>query len=585
MLRTRPSPLRRGLPLPALSGAWLALALLVLAPFVALRAAPDGESFAELAKRYAESEGQSALDRLPILQALGKCPDPRAGKLLADTLAAGGDKTVLLEVVVRSLGVRGDEAALSAVIPRAFEVLPEVQWRAVEESFETTMDATAVSWLTEKGYQVAPKVPPRAQIVILRLLASANDERAGLAAARLLGNRKIGPRLQADLVDLLRVHHVDSAKKKIAKMFRYDDSDLQVAVLRALRTMDAEEHSKIFHEAIESRHWPVRAIAADIFGGTHDAELIPSLEPLLDDAFPEVQVAAIHAIRKIGGRDAVPPLVAALETAEGRTKDDLADALLWLTGEDLGPDAIAWKTWWKLHGDTAEVKGITREEFDRLREESSDRSTGTYYGLRVISRYVTFVIDVSGSMQEPYFAEASRSGEEGKKKKGSGTSVEPGESEKKKRGKIRREERQKIEVAREELKRALHGLRNGTQFNLIQFDSQFHRWQPALVEMSDEVREEAIAHIDSLKPGGMTNVYDTLEAALSDPKVNTVYFLSDGAPTNGRVTDPDEILGRIAELNEVRKVKIHTIGFHLDPVARELMRKLAEQNYGSFVPR
>ena len=83
----------------------------------------------------------------------------------------------------------------------------------------------------------------------------------------------------------------------------------------------------------------------------------------------------------------------------------------------------------------------------------------------------------------------------------------------------------------------------------------------------------------------MTNVYETLIFAMEDPKVNTIYFLSDGAPTMGTYTDTKTILEKVAEKNQARKVKIHTIGFHLKPAEEELMRQLAEQNYGQFVKK
>ena len=192
------------------------------------------------------------------------------------------------------------------------------------------------------------------------------------------------------------------------------------------------------------------------------------------------------------------------------------------------------------------------------------------------------VVDVSGSMEEPYLAEVDEPGEESEPGGGTSVAPKPGQG---KGGKTRRAERRKIEVARSELSRALRGLKNGTQFNLIPFDSMYTPWRPILVEMSDELREEALGFVSNLKPGGNTNIYDTLMSALEDPDVNTIYFLSDGAPTTGRITDPDAILAAVAEANQVRKVKIHTIGFHLDPVAESLMRRLAEQNYGSFVKK
>jgi len=540
--------------------------------------------FQALKKAYEDSAGQEAVFRLPHIEALGKCEDPAAGRYLAEILAQGGKEKALLEVIVRQLGARGDEIAVEAVITHGFRVLDEYQWSTIQGSFLETMQSDGIEWLTSKGYRILPRLKPRAQKIVAKLLIATDDPKVGGIGKKLLGNRKIGIAVQPLLIDMIRLHATAGASKTIAKMFRVNDVDLQLSVLRALRDLGAQEHSKVFHEALESRFWEVRALGADIFGDTHDPAIVPVLIPLLEDNYPEVQIAAVQALRKIGGRPVVKALIDALESSEaGRVRDDLADGLLWLTGQDFGPDKIAWNTWWKIHGESAEIKGITREEFDRLREESANASTGTYYGLRVISKFVTFIVDVSGSMEEPYIVDLEEKGKK-RDRKGGGTGVEPKKGEKGTR-KRRQGERKKIEVARSELSRAIGGLPLGTQFNLISFDSIFQPWQANLIEMSEETREDAQAYIQGLKPGGMTNIYDTLMKALEDPAVNTLFFLSDGAPTSGKITDTAAILAAVREANEVRKVKINTIGFHLEPAAEELMRKLAEENYGTFVPR
>ncbi len=566
--------------------------LIVWTLFLGLLVVPGNSVFASLIpsdfpalkKAYEDSAGEEAVFRLPHIEALGKCEDPAAGRYLADVLAQGGKEKALLEVIVRQLGARGDKVAVEAAVTHGFRVLDEYQWGTIQESFIETMQPDGVEWLTTKGYRVLPRLKPRAQKIVAKLLIATDDPKVGGIGKKLLGNRKIGIAVQPLLVDMIRLHATEGATKSIAKMFRVNDVDLQLSVLRALRDLGAQEHSKVFHEALESRFWEVRSLGADIFGETHDPAVVPVLIPLLEDKYPEVQIATVQALRKIGGRQVVKALIDALESSEaGRVRDDLADTLLWLTGQDYGPDKIAWNTWWKIHGESAEIKGITREEFDRLREESANASTGTYYGLRVISKFVTFIVDVSGSMEEPYIVDLE---EKGKKKDGKrgGTGVEPKKGEKGTR-KRRQGERKKIEVARSELSRAIGGLPLGTQFNLISFDSIFQPWQASLIEMSDESREEAQAYIQGLKPGGMTNIYDTLMKALEDPSVNTIFFLSDGAPTSGKITDSAAILAAVREANEIRKVKINTIGFHLEPAAEELMRKLAEENYGTFVPR
>jgi len=61
-------------------------------------------------------------------------------------------------------------------------------------------------------------------------------------------------------------------------------------------------------------------------------------------------VAAVSAIKRMGGRQAVDVLVKALgTTTHGRVKDDIGDALVWLTGRDFGIDDIGWSDWWNAN--------------------------------------------------------------------------------------------------------------------------------------------------------------------------------------------------------------------------------------------
>jgi hypothetical protein len=361
-------------------------------------------------------------------------------------------------------------------------------------------------------------------------------------------------------------------------LFRVNDPKLQRSVLKALQQLEAGDQSRTFHKALKSPHWTVRACAVDIFGDTRDPEVVKVLIPFLSDPFVEVQVSVVQALRKIGGKDVVEALVKAVSKQEGRVLDDVTDALLWLTGEDFGPSAVSWESWWDREKETAQIKGISREEYERIRAESADSTTGTYYGLRVISKFVTFIVDISGSMEEPYEVDSVKL-PGGRSKRGTGVDEATGKKTNK------REKLPKIEVARRELLKVLDGIPNGTQFNIIAFESTFTPWRPALVEMSEEIRFDAMDHVRNLTPRGMTNVHDTLMSALDDPEVNTIYFLSDGAPTMGKIMDPDGILAEVRLRNAERKVKIHTIGFHLDPAAAVLMRRLSEENHGSFIER
>jgi hypothetical protein len=75
--------------------------------------------------------------------------------------------------------------------------------------------------------------------------------------------------------------------------------------------------------------------------------------------------------------------------------------------------------------------------------------------------------------------------------------------------------------------------------------------------------------------------------------VDTIYFLSDGSPSAGRLTKPDDILHAVRDMNGPRGVVIHAIallggdGSKYDlieskPLARDFLEKLASQNAGTY---
>ena len=105
-----------------------------------------------------------------------------------------------------------------------------------------------------------------------------------------------------------------------------------------------------------------------------------------------------------------------------------------------------------------------------------------------------------------------------------------------------------------------------------------------LIELRPSVRQEAGKFIESLKPEGATNVAKALRDAIKYEDVDTVFFLSDGAPTVG-ITDQKELLRDVHGWNRWRKIKINVIGFGLQPNERSLMVALAAENYGVYLDR
>jgi Mg-chelatase subunit ChlD len=113
---------------------------------------------------------------------------------------------------------------------------------------------------------------------------------------------------------------------------------------------------------------------------------------------------------------------------------------------------------------------------------------------------------------------------------------------------------------------------------MIFFDDRIEPWHKGLVPIKPNLKE-AQAIVQKLAPRGQTNLFDALELAFSHKEADTIYLLSDGDPTNGRVIDPDDILREIRKMNRLRQIVIHTISFG----SSRFMRALAAENGGQYV--
>lgn len=83
-------------------------------------------------------------------------------------------------------------------------------------------------------------------------------------------------------------------------------------------------------------------------------------------------------------------------------------------------------------------------------------------------------------------------------------------------------------------------------------------------------------------PEGASNLHDALDAALRDGNVDTIFALSDGAPTAGKLLDADDILRAVRRLNRFRRIAIHADAFGRDSA---LLRDLANENRGTYARR
>ncbi|MEN8149877.1 MAG: HEAT repeat domain-containing protein, partial [Planctomycetota bacterium] len=379
--------------------------------------------------------------------------------------------------------------------------------------------------------------------------------------------------------------------------------DLEIKVLAAVeegfaKLTDADAILYLAKTALpKQKHWKAREIAARTLGEVGDRKLIPFLVKGLKDKDPRVRAtvllslggmraeeafedvlkmlgdkdwivrsAAIDTLAKIRDMKAIEPLIERLKKEEGRLAEDVAEALTDLTGQKFGTIYDAWKRWWADHGE----KLLAGDAPQKAEEEEEKRPDDEYYhGIPVKSHRTIFILDISDSMtySTTEFTEKPKPGE-----------------------------KNRLDLAKEELGRAIDHYPPSGTFGLIAFHTVVKGWRPRLVKAAEGMKKDAKVWVEDLKPTGTTNIYGALELAFRmagmgiqdkyyPPTADTIFLLSDGAPTNEDLTDdsPDRVLRAVRQWNSLKRMKIHTIG--LKGHSAKFMRALAKENGGTYTSR
>lgn len=383
------------------------------------------------------------------------------------------------------------------------------------------------------------------------------------------------------LVNLLR--HKDPAIRRAASLglARRGDPKGVEPMIAALRAEKSDAVLQAMYEAV---------------GDLGDARASDAIEASLDKGHWAVRVSAIAALAKLRTKSGVGALIKQMQKEDGRLLTDIRKALEELTGETrFREDKKGWLEWWTKYESTFKVP--SKEYLDNLRQKQAaaaaaySQAPRKYHNIETWSENMVFCIDVSGSM-------------------GDKVVVPPGKEE---AFRERYGSRVKIDIVKKELIDLIAGLKPNVNFKIITFASKVKPWSKNMLRASPGNKAKAIKKLDSLavkgggsggvsrsgskasdQSAGRTNTYGSLQLALKIPetgrdkegrlvrtRADTMFFLSDGLPTIGEVTDPGEIRRRVARFNGTRKIIIHTIGF--DKSNREFMVGLAQDSGGQYV--
>jgi hypothetical protein len=541
-------PRSRPLPGPRATRPSLPLAFLLvlfLGSVPAARTAAAADPFDGLAKTFRdELATDKAETRLHAFQMVSASKDVRAVDLLIEGVAK--------EVARRDVYQRTQEKWAQELE----KVLGDIEKSNAAKPPESPREIEAYNKRMKKLADTRDALNERLRDVAVDLVQEASILSAGSAAVATV----VGTLAGSDLSSALA--RVEEAWMKGPKALP-DDRLRWVDVLTRLKGPGPGERLSLLvrDEAADPR---VRAAAVEARVTRSDAgALEDALAALPSTSFP-VQAAAVEALKRLHRKEAIDPLIALLAREDlGEVRTRVHRALRSLTGEKHGPYAQPWKDWWQGARATFVPPEKAADAEDLVRPEKGL----TFYGITTFSDKILFVLDVSGSMLDPAHPEAAGA----------------------------RANERRIDVLRKEFAGAVDMLDEKKKFNVLLFNHRVIRYQAGALVGDRAARDAAKRWALAVEPSSGTNIHDSLETAFrlantaADGKnyqavFDTIYFMTDGTPTAGKLQKSADILEAVATWNRTAKVTVHCIAVG-DGADVKFLSALATANHGQFVKR
>ena len=388
----------------------------------------------------------------------------------------------------------------------------------------------------------------RDDLVVLQMFSAATTKFTDGEAVAVLRKSAAGantPHARRALYSGLLLNALVAASEVGAKGMKDSDPTVRLTVLEALAERKEPQTEAIAIKALGEKGWPHRQAAAKLLG-------------------------------EIGTVASIGPLVKAMAVEDGRVTENMAAALRALTGEEIGPFPDAWKAWYDANKKELAAQGARAVRVKKPKESAPPLD---YYGIKTKSRRIVFLLDISGSMKEVI---------------GNPDVEITGDEEETFAGR-------KIDIAAKVLKQAVRNLDENTWFNIITFNHEVKVLFEKSVQATQDNKNRMYLELNDLEPKGATFTYGALDKTFQmagrgvtdkhyDPGVDTVFVLSDGAPTdddidNAQPMDYKKILAQVKVWNSLKRVQIHTIA--IDPKFGvggflKFMKGLASRNDGTY---
>lgn len=305
------------------------------------------------------------------------------------------------------------------------------------------------------------------------------------------------------------------------------------------------------------------ALAARALGAFQDNPdaVVARVAELLAPANPHVMRAC--AAEALGGMRSPLALQALLPHLNDEAiGDTVHSSLFQLTGQDFVNDPEKWKAWIAEQGKTIPWKMLGRSDYAEylklqkllkpLDDAPAMNNMASFYGLEIRSQGALFILDVSGSMNT-----GDRIG--------------------------------KLKAQMSNLLTVLQNKSSKLRYGILTFGENVESCFPAKgIAVNDEKNhKQAVEFVDRIVDRGGTPMCEAFNHALTrmlpDGRIDALYFLSDGQPSDGT---PAMVLDLAQRIHTQFKVRIHTlsIGEEAEPgsTGPSLLKQIADACGGTF---
>lgn len=483
---------------------------------------------------------------------------PQADALLRK-LTGSRDESVRSVAVESILDLLAAEATSEAatLIFENMQLSQSAQRRLVEDTLRQMNSPEVTTYFIKRVEDKRFGLETR--LLLLDLLNEREDPAVDDLIVDLLNDRDKVLLLRA--VEMAGARSIAAAELPIAGLVDSKENGIARASIVALASIRGEEDSWVreVYELSRSRDFAQRMGAAVALGIFSNSQALERLHEMLEDEVRQVRLEALQSVGNARKRESVPALIGVVRREKARLRDNAATTLRLFTGQDFGLRADSWQRWWDKEGKSTPLpryEDALAAETERKKKASEGATRTSFYGLQVQSDAVVFILDVSGSMSAPAQGHSKRTST----KRGGATT--------------------RLGVAQEELLSVLETFPEGDKFGMIFFSTAVNAWLDELVEMDEDTREESSDYVNRQAADGGTSIYDALEVAFELENLDTIYLLSDGDPSTGKVIDPGNIRLDVQRWNAVRKIEIN--GIAVGQPSR-LLKWLAEDTGGRYV--